>query len=69
MANWDNFYVLVGGTAGTLIGLIFVVISFGGEHVKAGDADRTRIFVTPVLIQFASLLLIALAMVAPVSNP
>ncbi|MGO8842851.1 MAG: hypothetical protein ACLQF1_17480 [Methyloceanibacter sp.] len=69
MANWDNFYVLAGGTSGTLIGLIFVVITFGGEHAKAGDADRTRIFVTPVLVQFASLLLIALAMVAPVSNP
>ena len=29
MPNWDNFYMLVGGTAGTLIGLIFVVLSFG----------------------------------------
>lgn len=69
MPNWDNFYMLVGGTAGTLIGLIFVVISFGGEHAKAGDQDRTRIFVTPVLVHFASLLLIALVMLAPVSSP
>ena len=69
MPNWDNFYMLVGGTAGMLIGLIFVVLSFGAEHAKAGDEDRTRVFVTPVLVHFASLLLIALAMVAPVSNP
>jgi hypothetical protein len=69
MPNWDNFYMLVGGIAGTLIGFIFVVLSVGANRVKAGDEDRTRIFVTPVLAHFASLLLIALAMMAPVSNP
>jgi lipid-A-disaccharide synthase-like uncharacterized protein len=68
MPNWDNFYMLVGSTAGTLIGLIFVVISLGAEHAKSCDEDRTRIFVTPVLFHFASLLLIALAISAPVSN-
>jgi hypothetical protein len=68
MPNWDNFYMLIGGTAGTLIGLIFVVLSFGADHAKAGDEDRMRIFVTPVLVHFANLLLIALAMLAPVSN-
>jgi hypothetical protein len=68
MPNWDNFYMLVGGTAGTLVGLIFVVLSFGTEHARTGDEDRTRIFVTPVLVHFASLLLIALVMLGPVSN-
>lgn len=68
MPNWDNFYLLIGGTAGTLIGLILVVLSFGADHAKAGDEDRRRIFVAPVLVLFASLLLIALAMLAPVSN-
>jgi hypothetical protein len=46
--------------AGTLIGLILVVISLGAEHAKSGDEERTRILVTPVLFHFASLLLIAL---------
>lgn len=68
MANWDNFYMLVGSTAGTLVGLIFVVVSLGADRAKSGDEDRTRIFVTPVLVNFASLLLIALAVLAPVSN-
>jgi hypothetical protein len=27
MEDWDNFYMLAGGTAGTLIGLIFIVIT------------------------------------------
>jgi hypothetical protein len=36
MADWHNFYMLAGGTAGTLIGLIFIVITLGMEHSKAG---------------------------------
>ena len=68
MPDWNNFYMLIGGTAGTLIGLIFVVISLGAERAKSGDQDRTRIFVTPVLVHFAALLLIALALLAAFSN-
>jgi hypothetical protein len=68
MAEWHEFYALVGATAGVLIGLIFVVISLGADHVIKGDEHRTRVFVTPVLLHFAALLFLALAMVAPVSN-
>ena len=46
----------------------FVVISLGAEHAKPGDEERKRIFVTPVLVHFAGLLLIALATLAPASN-
>jgi hypothetical protein len=68
MADWHNFYMLAGGTAGTLIGLIFIVITLGMEHSKAGDEVRTRLFVTPILVHFACLLIIALVMVAPTST-
>jgi hypothetical protein len=57
-----------GGTAGTLIGLIFIVVTLGMEHSKAGDEVRTRLFVTPILVHFACLLIIALVMVAPTST-
>jgi len=67
MGDWNNFYLLIGGTAGTLIGLIFVVYSLGVERAQAGDSDRTRLFVTPILAHLGSLLLIALALVAPIS--
>ena len=67
MDDWDNFYMLAGGTAGTLIGIIFVVITLGMEHAKEGDTVRTRLFVTPILVYFASQLMIAMAMVPPLS--
>jgi hypothetical protein len=68
MDDWDGFYALTGGTAGTLIGLIFVVITLGMDHAKEGDTDRIRLFVTPILVYFASLLVIALVMVPPLSE-
>jgi hypothetical protein len=54
---------------GHLIGLIFVVITLGGDHAKEGGTDRIRLFVTPILVYFASLLIIALAMMPPLSEP
>ena len=68
MAEWSDFYTLIGATAGTLIGLIFVVVSLGADNAKAGDEHRARIGVTPTLIHFAALLVGALAMLAPLSN-
>ena len=67
MDDWDNFYMLAGGTAGTLIGLIFVVITLGMDHAQEGDMLRIRIFVTPILVYFASLLVIAMVMVPPMA--
>jgi hypothetical protein len=68
MDDWDGFYTLAGSTAGTLIGLIFVVITLGIDHTKKGDEHRVRLYVTPVLVYFASLLVIAMVMVPPLSS-
>ena len=67
MDDWDGFYTLAGSTAGTLIGLIFVVITLGVEHTEKGDEHRLRLFITPVLVYFTSLLVIAMVMVPPLS--
>ncbi len=69
MADWDGFYTLTGGTAGTLIGLIFVVIALSAEHAEAGDAERTRLFITPIFVYFATLLVVSLAMIPPLADP
>ena len=68
MGDWDGFYALTGGTAGVLIGLIFVVITLGMEHAKEGDTVRTRLFITPILVYFVSLLITSLAMIPPLSE-
>jgi hypothetical protein len=68
MDDWDGFYTLAGSTAGTLIGLIFVVITLGIDHTKKGDEHRVRLFVTPVLVYFTCLLVMAMVMVPPLSS-
>jgi len=68
MDDWDNFYMLAGGTGGTLIGLIFVVITLGIDHAQKGDELRARVFVTPILVYFTNLLVIAMVMVPPMPD-
>ncbi len=69
MEGWNDFFTLAGATAGVLIGLIFVVITLGAEHRIDGDEARTRLFITPILVNFTSVLVVALLTVAPVSAP
>jgi len=38
------------------------------DHAKQGDQMRTRIFLTPILVYFATLLVIAMVMVPPMPN-
>ncbi len=68
MVDWGNFYSLVGTVAGTLIGLILVVITFGSDRKIESDDHRTRFFVTPLLVYFTTLLLLSLALTAPVDD-
>lgn len=52
-----------------MIGLIFVVITLGAGHGIDGDETRTRLFITPILVNFTSVLIVALLTVAPISAP
>jgi hypothetical protein len=72
LAGWENFYVIVGSSAGALIGLQFVVmtlISEGrGKAISKGHKTSSRqisAFGTPTVIHFAASLLIAAAMSVP----
>ncbi len=64
LAGWENFYVIVGSSAGGLTGLTFVVIAL------AADSNRVRVsglraFVTPIIVHFG----IVLALAAFLSMP
>jgi hypothetical protein len=66
LAGWENFYVIVGSSAGALIGLQFVVITLISEIPVARDLERaSRAFATPTIIHFAAVLLLSAIMSAP----
>ena len=63
MQEWDSFAVLVGGSAGALVGLLFVAISIHAARIAESADLRGRAAQT--LVIFAALLLIALLLTIP----
>jgi hypothetical protein len=66
LRGWESFYVIVGSSAGALIGLQFVVITLIGETTitqgmqAAGDA-----FSTPTIVHFGIVLFLSGTLSAP----
>jgi hypothetical protein len=68
MARWHDFYMLTGGAAATLTGLLFVSVSFGIGLDVARRAEGISTFVTPTVVHFVDVLVIAAASVSPLSR-
>ena len=65
LAEWDSFYVIVGGAAGALIGLQFVVMTLITEKPSPRIAEAGPIFSTPTIIHFSAILLVSALLRAP----
>jgi hypothetical protein len=66
LSGWQNFYVIVGSSAGALIGLQFVVMTLIAEMPTATDIERAgSAFATPTIIHFGTVLLLSALMSAP----
>jgi hypothetical protein len=63
-AGWENFYVIVGSSAGALIGLQFVVMTLVAEKLMPSP-ETTDAFATPSVIHFAVVLLLSALLSAP----
>jgi hypothetical protein len=63
--GWDNFFMLAGTAAATLIGLLFVAITLGANVSTPAKTYGTRAFLTPTIFQFGVVLFECLAMVVP----
>ncbi len=65
LSHWQNFYVIVGSSAGALTGLQFVVIALIAQARAASNMQAIRVFGTPNIVQFCGALLISAVMTAP----
>jgi len=65
MREWENYFVLTGTGAVTLIGLLFVVITLGAERVQPADHRLLPTYLTPTLVHFGVVFLIALLALSP----
>lgn len=65
-AGWENFYVIVGSSAGALIGLQFVVITLiAAMPISDGVAQASSAFATPNVVHFGAALLLSAILCAP----
>ncbi len=66
VAGWGNFYLIVGGAAGALIGLQFVVITLIAERpIVTGQDLAGSAFATPTIVHFGAVLLLSTIVSAP----
>jgi hypothetical protein len=65
LAAWQNFYVIVGSSAGALIGLQFVVLSLIASRPTRVDPQSGAAFSTPTIIHFSVVLILSAVLTAP----
>jgi len=64
--EWESFYVIIGGSAAALTGLMFVVIAVVADAgPRAAPPLGISAFVTPTIIHFCAALLISAILSAP----
>jgi hypothetical protein len=63
--GWDNFYLLIGTAAATLIGLLFVVATLTRGLESPHSARGTRLYTTPTVFHFAAVLVMSVVALTP----
>jgi hypothetical protein len=64
LADWNNFYVITGSSAGGLTGLTFVVIALAADARRVNPVGL-HTFVTPTIAHFGAVLALAAFLCAP----
>jgi hypothetical protein len=62
---WQNFYLLVGTAAATLVGLMFVAVTFGAGTVNPETSASARSFLDPTFTHFVQVLFTACLVTVP----
>lgn len=65
LARWANFYVIVGGAAGALTGLQFVVIALVSDMGQRSSNAEIDAFATPTIVHFVVALWLSAFLSAP----
>lgn len=65
LLQWENFYIIVGSSAGALTGLMFVVIALVAESQARTSTRELDAFGTPTIVHFCAVLLVSSILSAP----
>lgn len=67
--DWENFYLIVGPSAGALIGLMFVVVTLTAGRERDETERGKHLYTSPIVWHLAVVLLLSGAAVAPGVSP
>jgi len=63
--GWSEFYLMAGGAAAVLIGLIFVVISLMQDRSRSTVLTGSRLYMGPIVLGVSFVLVLSAAALAP----
>ncbi len=66
--DWQPYYTLLGGVSATLTGLMFVAASLGTRFIDNDSSPKVQTFMTPTVVYFSLVLLLAALMNIPVQT-
>ena len=67
--GWENFYLIVGPSAGALIGLMFVVVTLTAGRDSEQTERGKHLYTSPIVWHLAVVLVLSGAAVAPTIHP
>ncbi|MFC3069354.1 hypothetical protein [Phenylobacterium soli] len=67
--HWDSFYLLVGGAAGALIGLLFIVATLTRGRDRDSALHGASVYMSPVVLHLALVLSISALAAVPGISP
>jgi hypothetical protein len=65
LSEWESFYIIVGPSAGALIGLQFVVLTLIAERPSMRIAEAGAAFITPMIVHYEMVLFLSALLLAP----
>ena len=65
LSEWESFYIIVGPSAGALIGLQFVVLTLIGDRPSLRIAEAGAAFITPMIVHYELVLFLSALLLAP----
>lgn len=63
--GWENFFLMAGGAAAVLIGLIFVVISLMGDRPRSMVLAGSKLYMGPIVLSVSFVLVFSAAALVP----
>ena len=68
LAQWHEFYILLGTAAASLVALLFVAASIGAGYLSIARGSPTHTYTSPIVFHYTFVLFLSLAALVPANT-